>query len=225
MQISRFYGILCLGVLSVLSSCSSTHEAYIRSMRIALAEPQSLVLTTEHVKASPVDLIYVKKDDTATVVLALAFIEDGQYKWISVDNVAVIEKHGRIIKTLSLDSNLNFISSSSPDPLSTPNNINGSTHWQRKIDINSVQFGVSVNSTFRVLGKTPLTIQDKVIDTILIEEQVDVIENELHQFAETQWLNQFWLHKESGQLLRSKQKSIPDGHYFYITYVSRATRL
>lgn len=225
MHSSRFYFILCVGLLPFLSACSSTHEAYIRSMRIALAEPHSLVLESEQIKQSPADLIYVKKNELATVVLALAFIESGQYKWVSVDNGALIEKDGRIIKTLSLDSNLDFISSDASDPLASPSNIDNTTTWQRKIDFNSAQYGVVLNSTFTVLGNQSLTIQDKIIETILIEEQVDLIENESHKYEQSHWINQFWLHKETGKLLRSKQRIIPNGYYFDITYVSRAVRL
>lgn len=194
-------------------------------MRIALAEPQSLVLETEQIKQSPADLIYVKKNELATVVLALAFIESGHYKWVSVDNGALIEKDGRIVKTLSLDSNLDFISSNTSDPLSSPSNIDDTTTWQRKIDFNSVQYGLVLSSTFTVLGNQSLTIQDKIIETILIEERVGLIENERHGYQQSHWINQFWLHKETGKLLRSRQKTIPDGYYFDITYVSRAVRL
>ncbi|MEP7705331.1 YjbF family lipoprotein [Paraglaciecola sp. 25GB23A] len=194
-------------------------------MRIALAEPQSLVLETEQIKQSPADLIYVKKNELATVVLALAFIESGQYKWVSVDNGALIEKDGRIIKTLSLDSNLDFISSDVSDPLASPSNIDNTTTWQRKIDFNSAQYGLVLNSTFTVLVNQSLTIQDKIIETTLIEEQVDLIASEAHEYGHSHWVNQFWLHKETGKLLRSRQKIIPDGYYFDLTYVSRAVRL
>jgi hypothetical protein len=194
-------------------------------MRIALAEPLDIVLTTEQIQQSPADLIYVKKDELATVVLALAFIENGQYKWISNDSGTLIEKDGRIIKTLSLASNLDFTSSLSPDPLSSPENITNTTNWQRKIDFNSVYYGVDVNSTFHVLGNQTLTIQDKNINIILIEEHVEVVENDIHRFSETHWVNQFWLHKETGKLLRTRQKFLPNGHYFNITYASRAMRL
>lgn len=225
MQQRKFCPILFLSLLFVLPSCSSTHEAYINSMRMAFEDPQNFVLSTEQVKQSPADLIYVKQQDSTTIILALAFIENGNYKWVSVDNAALIEKNGRIIKTISLNDNLNFIFSTSPDPLLSPDTIDEATTWHRVIDFNSVNFGVNVDSTFSVLGNRSITIQDKSIDTLLIEEQVHMTASKLREQEEHSWVNQFWLHRETGQLLRSKQKILPNGHFFDVTYVSRAVRL
>jgi hypothetical protein len=207
-----------------MSSCSSTHQAYLRSLDLAFSKPHDFVLESEQIRQSPADLLYVTKGELGTAVLALAYIENGQYKWISSDNVALIEKNGRIIKTLSSSSNLDFVTSTSADPLENANNITSRSVWQRIVDFEGY-FGVEINSTFHVVGVLPLTIQEQTLDAVLIEEQVNIGDGALHQFDDTQWTNQFWVHKETGQLLRSRQKLFPNGLYFDMIYVSRALRL
>jgi hypothetical protein len=225
MQYSKFYfGFLgCL--LFLISSCSTTHQAYLRSIQLAFADSQDYVLESEKIRQSPFDLAYITKDELPSAVVALAYIDNGQYKWVSSDDVTFVEKNGRIIKTLSLRNNLDFVFSESIDPLSNANNISNGSRWQRAIDIDSRYFGVKLDSTFNVIGGKQLKIQDLSFDTVLIEESVVLAENTNHKFSDSHWVNQFWLHKESGRLLRSRQKVLPGGAYFDITYVSRALRL
>jgi hypothetical protein len=212
-------------LLTLLSSCSSTHQAYLRTLKVALDESSDIVLQNSDIAQSPADLIYVKKGESATVVLALAFIQNGQYKWISADKVALIEQNGRLIKTLALEQNLDFVYSETEDPLIHPTTINNSANWFRLIDYDRSQFGVQVNSTFSNKGSQLLSIQESNFETILIEEKVVATESVNHRFKQNTWQNQFWVSKASGKIIRSRQKVTPDGEYFDITYVSRALRL
>ncbi|MDP5129941.1 MAG: YjbF family lipoprotein [Paraglaciecola sp.] len=215
--------ITCLLIL--ISSCSSTHQAYLRSLNLAFSEPHSFILSDEQIRQSPADLIYVTKDEQGTVVLALAFIDKARYKWVSSDNVSLIEEHGRITKTFNLPNNLDFVVSTKHDPLSDPNQITDTTTWQRNIDFDSRFFDVELFSTFKVLGQQTLKVQDLDIDTVMIEEDVRLVDIKSYKTAEAQWTNQFWFNKESGRLLRSRQKTVPGGSFFDIVYVSRALRL
>lgn len=225
MQKFRWYFLLLLGSFMLLAGCSSTHQAYYRSLKLALDKPQDVAFSAEHIINSPADLIYVKRDELANVALALAFIEQGHYKWVSVDNAVLVEQNGRIQKTLGLDENLDYISATNADPLLQPESINENSSWHRTIDFSSTVYGLTLNSRFHVVGQVSLDIENKQIDTVLIEETVSVADDPIHDFNDKQWLNQFWLHKPTGQLLRSRQKLLPGGSYFDIRYVSRALRL
>lgn len=194
-------------------------------MRIAFHDQQNFVLENEQIVNSPADLVYVIKEDLGTKVMALAYIENGQYKWVSADGVTLIEKEGRIVKTLSSSDNLDFISPLSIDPLSNIDNINTESVWLRSIDFNSKYFGVEITSRFNVVGPSYLWVQDREIDTVLIEEYVNIVESDTHQFSDKDWVNQFWLNKNTGKVLRSRQKILPNGPYFDMLYVSRALRL
>ncbi len=226
MQFSRILSSTCFFILlTLLSSCSATHHAYLKTLKVAFAELPDITLESSDISASSVDLIYVKKGNFPTVVLALAFIEDGQYKWISSDKASLIEKNGRIIKTLSLDHNLDFVTAQAIDPLANALDINDASHWHRQIDLDSSHFSLQITSSFSVEGPTNLIIQEQNIETILINEHVKITDCNNCHFANDVWINQFWLNKASGKLIRSKQKITPDGDYFDISYVSRALRL
>jgi hypothetical protein len=218
------YSIIVI-LLVLLSSCSTTHQAYLRTLRLAIYEPPNISLQTNDIRQSPVDLIYVKKGDFPTIVLALAYIESGEYKWISADKTTLIEKNGRIIKTLALEHNLDFLKADEDDPLGKISAISNTTSWDRIIDFNKHYFGVQISSSFEIKGADILIIQEQNIETVLIEERVVVIDSDIRHFTQNTWLNQFWLNKTSGQVVRSKQKIMPDTEYFDITYVSRALRL
>jgi hypothetical protein len=220
-----FYHSCFLILLTLLSSCSGTHQAYLRTLKLAFDESKDIVLKNSDITQSTADLIYVKKGDSPTVVLALAFIEDGQYKWISADKIALIEQNGRLIKTIDLEQNLDFVSSETEDPLIHLANVNNDASWFRQIDFANSHFGVPVNSIFANKGLRHLSIQELSIETILIEEQVTVTQSVNHLFSEYEWQNQFWVSKTSGKIIRSRQKITPNSEYFDITYVSRVLRL
>ncbi|WP_157884310.1 YjbF family lipoprotein [Paraglaciecola hydrolytica] len=222
-RIYSYYYIFIL--LSLLSSCSSTHQAYLRTLKLAFDESQDIILQTNDISQSPVDLIYVKKGSFPTIVLALAFIENDEYKWISSDKASLIEQNGRIIKTLSLDHNLDFVTADVEDPLIHPLAIKDSATWQREIDFDGSHFGVQLDSVFSQKGSQVLAILEQNIEVVLIEERVRVIENNDHDFSESEWLNQFWLNKSSGRVIRSNQKITPNSDFVDITYISRALRL
>ena len=226
MHISRYLTLTCFLILwLLLSACSSTHQAYLRTLQLAFEKSEDIKLASSEIMQSPVDLVYVKKGDFSTVVMALAFIDDSRYQWVSADNVSLIEQHGRMVKTLALPHNLDFLVAQTSDPLADALNINDSSNWERLIDINHQHFGVKVRSSFKLKGSHGLQVQEREVDTVLIEEMVKVLNSEQFAFSETQWLNQFWVSKKSGRVIRSKQKAMPDSDYFDITYVSRALRL
>lgn len=226
MQTKRLFYFPCFLILiTLLSSCSATHQAYLRTLKVAFDESKDIVLKNSEILQSPADLIYVKKGDSSTIVLALAFIEDEQYKWISADKVALIEQNGRLVKTLALEQNLDFVYAETTDPLITPSKLSDDISWFRQIDFANTYYGVRVHSIFTNKGVQHLNIQELSIETLLIEEQVVVSDNTKHSFNDNNWLNYFWVSKDTGKIIRSKQKLVPGGDVFDIIYVSRALRL
>jgi len=57
--------------------------------------------------------VKIKIGRSSPVILSLAFIEDGIYEWISADEERIYTFNGKIIKTLGLDHNLNFLTGKS----------------------------------------------------------------------------------------------------------------
>lgn len=55
----------------------------------------------------------IKIGRSSPVILSLAFIEDGIYEWISADEERIYTLNGKIIRTVGLDHNLNFLTGKS----------------------------------------------------------------------------------------------------------------
>ncbi|NCP63486.1 MAG: YjbF family lipoprotein [Paraglaciecola sp.] len=204
--------------LPFLVSCSATHLTYWRSIQLAFNSPPDISVSTEQILASPSDLIYVKRDDFTPIILALAYLEDGQYTWVSRDGVALREKYGRINRTMGLIQNLDFTKSAQPDPLMRNIFIQNDANWSRELDYSSQYYGVSLTSSFRIKYAENLIIQNKTISTVLIEEEIQLS-------ADKGWINFYWFEQSSGLLVKSEQKIHPSGSVFEIVYLSRALRL
>jgi hypothetical protein len=187
-------------------------------MQLAFSSPQDISVSTEQILASPSDLIYVKRDDFMPIILALAYLEDGQYTWVSSDGVALREKYGRINRTMGLIQNLDFTRSAQPDPLMRNISIQNDENWSRELDYSSQYYGVTLTSSFHIKHAENLIIQNKTISTVLIEEEIQLS-------ADKGWINLYWFEQSSGSLVKSEQKIHPSGSIFEIIYLSRALRL
>ena len=84
--------ITLIALLSVLfiSGCSGTYQAYYNTLKLVFAEFPNSQLSLTDVEQSKIDLIAVKRGDRPQIVMALAYLEDGQHKWVSADNAMLI---------------------------------------------------------------------------------------------------------------------------------------
>jgi len=206
----------------ILASCSSTQEAYIKNVNIYLDVKDGIQLSDEQIADSKADLIYMISGDKPQVTMALAFIENGDYKWVSRDNVVFIMQKGRLKRTSGLDRDLLYVGNLKDDPIKKGFDLKSGAIWARYLDSENESFGVKLTSQFEVNSNTNVSIQNKVFETVQITELV-TFESSAHGVE--QWTNTFWYHKESGELLKSIQKYSSDANIYNITYISRAIRL
>jgi len=211
-------------VISILfvTACSTTQQAYIRNVEMYFESDTAVNLSTEEIRQSAADLIYVKNGERSQVTMALAFIENEQYKWVSRDGVMFITENGRLVRTLNLDKNLLYVSHLSLDPLALPSFYDKDLQWDRVIDTQHGEYGVNVSSSTSVLINHLVDIQDAQLMTKKYLETVHYI-SQLH--GKHTWINTFWFDQSSGQLLKSSQKMSPHSDAIEITYISRALRL
>lgn len=59
---------------------------------------------------SDIDLISVKRGERPVAIMALAYLENDQHKWISRDKAMLTMEKGRIVRTLGLTENLLYLS-------------------------------------------------------------------------------------------------------------------
>lgn len=217
-----------LGFILVLflSGCSTTQQAHKQNIMLYFASSQGVTLSNEAVSASPADLIYVKNGERPIATMALAFIENGQYKWISQDNAMIITSQGRLVQTLGFNDNLMHMSNLSQDPLQQGASIDGkSSTWSRRIDTEiggQGDYGALINSQSQVLTDRSLVVNDIEFSVIQVQESVTYSSV---LYGSQEWMNVFVYESKTKQLLQSSQTMAPNMDTLEITYVSRALRL
>jgi hypothetical protein len=134
------------------SACSGTYHAYYQTLRIAISDKSDAKMSLVKVQQSDVDVISVKRGERPTAIIAVAYMENGQHKWVSSDMAMFIIDKGRLIRTISLNKNLLYSSSTDIDPLkSLPHKtmyVPQKQKWIRSVDQTGDEYVYSIESTF-----------------------------------------------------------------------------
>jgi hypothetical protein len=215
-------------IVILTSSCSGTYQAYYKTLKIAFSEQVDAQMTLIEVQQSEVDIISVKRGNRSAAIMALAYLENGQHKWVSNDSAMLIMRKGRIIRTLGLSDNQLYLSNIDNDPLRFL--ANGSQHnklsepWLRIMDRSGDEYGYPLNSIFSQARKDTLNTFNLNIETIYYVETVKYEAPTNYIRLNNRWENHFWF-AEDGGLIKSIQKTSPQSESLEITYLSRIARL
>ncbi|UTV26991.1 YjbF family lipoprotein [Photobacterium atrarenae] len=208
-----------------MSGCSQKFNDVNDTLRLALLGETDVQKSELEIQSLPYASLYARLGDgpQAFMVLALAEPRFGsspnsqqplQLKWLSSDQGMLVTEHGRLVKTLNLPSgNLSALQSTVTDPLAQGLHLAQTPkHWQRKIDWQpGYHFGYQLNSKFSNQGKAVVLINDTPVETLHFTEHVTV-----ESLAMT-FDNDFWLHPQTGTVLKSRQKLAPGLPYVEIT--------
>lgn len=224
MNVKNFLIFVFITILT--SSCSGTYKAYYQTLEIAFSTQEDIKLTLDEVKKSDIDVISVKRGKRAVAIMALAYLENNQHKWVSSDNTMLIMDKGRIKRTVGLNKNLLHLSNTNFDPLqSMPNHSNNKSQtWSRTLDLTGDEYGYPIESIFS--QASPVTIQalSRNIEAILYVETLKYMAPANYIQFNKRWKNFFWYTKR-GVLIKSIQKLTPLSESLEITYLSRIARL
>jgi hypothetical protein len=219
---------LILLIWILISGCSGTYQAYYQTLKIAFAEQNDAKLTLIEVQQSDIDVISVKRGERPAAVMALAYLENNQHKWVSRDNTMLIMDKGRIIRTIGLNENLLYSSNTDFDPLkSLPIHPNGKLKqqtWSRIVDRTGDEYGYPIESIFSQASLDTVQALNLNIEAILYVETLNYKAPANYLRFNNSWQNQFWYAK-NGELIKSIQKVSPLSESLEITYLSRIARL
>ena len=237
LQRSIIYLYLVL-VSAALTGCSQKFNDVNDTIKVALFGEADISLNQNDIEKLPYASIYAKVGDGPQAFMVLALAEPKtslgkhqspsqqasaqqtslqhttQLKWMSSDNGMLVTENGRLVKTLNLpQGNLIETISSQPDPLvlglhlpSTP------TIWQRKIDWQpGYHLGYTLQSKFTRQKDAVVIVNEKPIEALYFTETVTV------SSLSTEYQNDFWLHPQTGKVLKSRQKIAPNLPYVEIT--------
>ena len=221
MKLFKRHIFVSLFVCCLVTACSSTQRAYQQNFRMYLESDIDIKLTSEEVVQSPMDLIYVKNGERPIATMALGFIENGKYKWLSKDDVMIVTDNGRVIKTLGLDKNVTFVDHLKNDPISKGQSLN-IKNWITSIDTDYGDSGAKIESTFDTIKNVTIVIQGAEFNTTKVEEKIKY-NSSLN--GEKSWVNTYWYHIDTGYLIQSHQTPSAYSDRLEITYISRVMRL
>lgn len=221
---------LLLSALTTIlfSSCSGTYKAYYQTLKIAFSEQKDAHKTLSEVQQSEVDIISVKRGDRPAAIMALAYLENEQHKWVSNDNVMLIMHKGRLIRSLGLNDNRLYLSNLDNDPLKMlanyiPNE-KLAKDWLRIADREGDEYGYPISSTFGFTKKDTVQALNLNIESNYYVETVNYHAPTNYVRLDSSWENHFW-YSHNGVLIKSIQQISPLSEPLEITYLSRIARL
>jgi hypothetical protein len=215
-------------ILIFTSACSGTYHAYYQTLKIAFSDKSDAKMTLVEVQQSSVDVISVRRGERPSVIMALAYIENGQHKWVSSDKAMFVIDKGRLIRTIGLNKNLLYSSSTDIDPLkSLPHKtmyVPQKQKWIRTVDQTDDEYGYSIESSFNDAIQDSVQVLNLDIDAILyVENLIYKVPTDYIRINKN-WKNYYWYAK-SGEMIKSIQMTSPLSEALEITYLSRIARL
>jgi hypothetical protein len=214
-------------IFILVSGCSGTYQAYYQTLKIAFAEQNDAKLTLIEVQQSNIDIMLVKRGERSAAIMALAYLENNQHKWVSSDNSMLIMDKGRVIRTLGLNENLLYSSNSALDPLKSLHSPKHEQHpqtWTHSIDLTGDEYGYPIESIFSQASPDTIQALSVNIEAMLYVETLSYEAPANYLRFKNSWENHFWFAK-SGVLIKSIQKVSPLSESLEITYLSRIARL
>lgn len=198
--------VISLALLAgCLSGCSLQSNPYLETLQAATVGAPDASKTAAEVAAIPYASAYLTVGDLPRAFVVLAFAEQGQMKWISADRNLFVMQHGRLVKTVGLDTDLRWLDAIQLDPLNKPLAISSQgSGWQTQAEWSKDY--VSGHELHAVLYRREL--ESKVIlgqsrQLLHIEEQVE--DRQLN----SRWRNDFWVDPKSGEVVISRQQLGP----------------
>lgn len=211
-----FRFILLSLVLSSLIGCSGTLYVYKENLKLLFKSPAVVSPDRAYVAASQYDIIQVNIADKQAI-MALAFVEQGQDKFISADNGFVIFANGRIVRTAGFIDNLLHVHNLTADPLKQSFSVLGGRRWQYVEQTNTLTAKVN-SAQFNIEGQRVLTLLNSELTTVLLSETV-------HPENEDSFVNFYWFDETSGELIKTKQHPANMTDAVTVTFLSRVNRI
>lgn len=212
--------LLILLSLSILTACSSTIESYKQTLKSAFVPAADVEVNLATLQQNTGQLLYLRPNDRGRAALALMSSQSGIAQWYSADNRVVELKAGRLSKLQGFKPNLDFVTFSTPDPISLPlDKIRAGLSARSVNDWSNTQL-TSYVVEHEVVDKAPttLTFFDKTLPAVLVQERVSFPDG-------SHFINQFWFDPASGQLLQSIQKPAHFSAQYELIEISKIAAL
>lgn len=199
---------LSVCLLSVPTACSNfpVLNRVQNALDFALFGQPDAPVTRTDIDKLPYASIRARLGRSGKVVMVLGRYDGNDLHWISADSAVITTRHGRIVKTVGLKSDLRNTRFPNVDPIASgAHKLNQPVTHIRVIDFKlGNRFGISVESTMTPAGRERIQILEKHYDTLVIKEK-----NKIDQL-DWSHVNTFWVDAHTGFIWRSIQHYSPD---------------
>lgn len=190
--------VLCFALCLLLQACSARTEGVGKSLWQSLFGESGVQLTADEIRNMPYASQYMQLNNGPQLFVVLAFSENGQQKWVTQDQAAIVTQHGRIVKTLLKGDNLLSLSNIDSDPLAKPNQIVDGQHWTYTLgwtEHQQVRYATA-RSQFHWEGSDTVSLAGESTVVRLLVEEIST--------DHACWQNRFWIDSD-GQIRQSEQ--------------------
>lgn len=207
-----------LGLILALTGCNAVTEDARRTLEYAFAKTPDVELSAEELREFPYTALYVNQDGSPQSLVVLGYIdgegEDAEFSWISADRETLVTRHGRVIRTLDLHTNLLAISALDSDPLRCIVTHPGDClrTWQRDMDfaVGERRFTRRASSVFEVVGPTRIQLPEGETQVVHVRERVSIA------LTDKSFMNEFWI-EDDGHVVKSRQRILFNEPSFTLT--------
>ncbi len=197
----RYFIAASAAYLTAGCSESPVFESTVQAFKYVLAGAEDPPLTRSAVAKLPYASITAKIGKGPRTLLLLAYLEGINRHWHSGDRVALVTRHGRLVRTVGLTENLRRTRGLSADPLSGgAHEIAAPVRFSRAVDVQSRErFVLPIDSTFERVRAETITILEIDFSTVLIRER------NVARLLDWEFENLYWVDSVDGFVWKSRQ--------------------
>lgn len=218
-----FYSIFTCALLFTVVGCTSVFDDVRATWHYATEKVSDAELSPADIQQFPYTALYIRRTNEPRALIVLGYI-DGQdanasYSWISQQRETLVTRHGRVIRTSSLQPELVYITNLEQDPLlciqqamQSSISLNScSMNWSHQRDMENVsqqRFSIKTESVFFIEDLEALTLPGgRNVDALHIREQINFADSKAGR--KQTFYNDYWLESD-GHVVKSHQHLAPE---------------
>jgi len=191
-------------LLLALHGCSDLSRSSVDAVKLVVHHRPHVEPTAAEVAAKPYFQLQVTSP-VGSAVLILGNVDGSREAWYGTNQVAIFIEHGRVVKTIGLDQNLDGVQLPADDPfvrglqtLGAPMNYRLSKDWSP-----GYRYGIPVDATLTPVGHEQISILGTTHQVLRVDEQLSA--PALHYRA----INHYWVDPLDGFIWKSEQQVAP----------------
>lgn len=210
--------LLALTVSVLFAGCSTVNNGIGEYAHVLVQRHRIRLPSAQTVAANPYPQLYVRTPDgQATLVLGNV---DGQREdWYGHGNVVVFLRHGQVIKTTGLATNLHGLLEPSDNAFARGlQHLSGPVTYTRYEDWPDYRYGIPVTAQLDPVGTTQITILGVRHNVLHVRETLS------SRVTHYRAVNQYWVDTSDGLIWKSIQHVAP-GESIVLIQLKPYTRL